>query len=109
MTPSTTTPSENLHSGAGNDGVIDQTRPICGWFLEPIVETAESPSTESPTSRQDRGITSPTPQTNKAKALTPEALMRNTHTQCTIRGPHVEQTSHGDAHNHFQTCMISCL
>lgn len=53
----TTSPFANLHSDAGNGGVIDQARLVGGWLLEPIVETAESLANESHVDGQGRGTT----------------------------------------------------
>lgn len=96
-----------MNSDVGNGGVIDQSSPICGWVLEAIMETVEISSTKSPTTRQGRGITTPTSQTGKSKALVSKAHMRTTPPHGTTRGFHVEQTPHVTASNHIQALVGS--
>lgn len=100
--PSTTRPFKNLQSDAGNGGVINQERPIGGWMMEPIMETAKSPIAKYPATRQGRGTTAPTPPTNQAKGLMPKSLMRTSHPQGTPGGPNVKNTSSVVAPNHLQ-------
>lgn len=78
-------------------------------MVEPILETDESPATKSLAARQDRGTTTPTPLTNQAKSLMPEALMRTNPPQGTPGGPHVEKTlevAMQSMYNHLHSLLV---
>lgn len=87
-----TAPSDNLHRGDGNGGVINQARTIGGWIMEPILESAKILATKSLANRQGRDSTTPSTPTNLAKGLMSRALMRTSPPQGTPRGPNIERT-----------------